>query len=156
MKINIKSLIIALAIPLGIGGISAILTMGAMDSFGELSQPPLSPPAILFPIVWTVLYILMGIASYLVFRSGKAKETVGEALTLYGLQLFFNFFWSIIFFNLDWYTLAFIWLIVLFALVIATTVKFFKINKWAGVLMIPYCMWVAFAGYLNLGIALLN
>lgn len=156
MKINWKSLIISIAIPLGVGGISALLTMGAMDSFGQLNQPPLSPPAILFPIVWTVLYILMGVASYLVFRSGAPTEEVKEALTLYGVQLFFNFFWSIFFFNLEWYTFAFIWLLALFALVVFTTVKFFKINKWAGILMLPYCIWIAFAGYLNLGVAILN
>ena len=156
MKINWKSLIISIAIPLGVGGISALLTMGAMDSFGQLKSPPLSPPAILFPIVWTVLYILMGVASYLVFRSGAPTEEVKEALTLYGVQLFFNFFWSIFFFNLEWYTFAFIWLLALFALVVFTTVKFFKINKWAGNLMLPYCIWIAFAGYLNLGVAILN
>ena len=156
MKINWKTLIIAIALPLGIGGLSALLTMGAMKSFGELNQPPLSPPAIVFPIVWTVLYILMGIASYLVIRGQGSEEDTVRALTLYGAQLFFNFFWSIIFFNFEWYGIAFVWLVIMFILIIATTVSFFKINKWAGILMLPYCLWVAFAGYLNLAISFLN
>ncbi|MBQ7363598.1 MAG: tryptophan-rich sensory protein [Clostridia bacterium] len=156
MKINWKSLLICIALPLGVGGLSALLTMGAMESFGELNKPPLSPPAILFPIVWTVLYILMGISSYLVLRGGGSESDTVRALSLYGAQLFFNFFWSIIFFNLEWYGIAFVWLAVMFVLIIATTVHFFRINKWAGILMLPYCLWVAFAGYLNLGIAFLN
>ncbi len=156
MKINWKTLIICIAIPLGVGGVSALLTMGAMSSFGELNQPPLSPPAIVFPIVWTVLYIMMGVASYLVLRSGASEELTVRALSLYGAQLFFNFFWSIIFFNLEWYGIAFIWLLAMFVLIVAATVNFFKINKWAGILLLPYCLWVAFAGYLNLAIAFLN
>ncbi len=156
MKINWKTLLISIAVPLGVGGISALITMGAMENFGELSKPPLSPPAILFPIVWTVLYLLMGIASYLVLRGGGSEEDTVRALALYGTQLFFNFFWSIIFFNLEWYGIAFLWLLIMFVLIVAAAVKFFKINKWAGILMLPYCLWVAFAGYLNLAIAFLN
>lgn len=156
MKIKWKTLIFCILIPLAVGGLSALLTMEGTRSFALINKPPLSPPAFLFPIVWTVLYILMGIASYLVIHSRAGQAQTSRALTLYGLQLFFNFFWSIIFFNFQWYGIAFLWLLILLALIIATTVSFFRINRIAGILMLPYCLWVAFAGYLNLAIALLN
>ena len=153
MKIQWKRLILCIAIPLAVGGISALLTSSGMETFQALNKPPLSPPGWLFPVVWTLLYILMGIASYLVLTSGKPSRS---ALTFYGLQLLFNFFWSIIFFNLERYLFAFVWLIALLILIFITTVLFYKISKPAGYLMIPYLLWVAFAGYLNLFIYLLN
>ena len=153
MKIQWKRLILCIAIPLAVGGISALLTSSGMETFQALNKPPLSPPGWLFPVVWTLLYILMGIASYLVLTSGKPSRS---ALTFYGLQLLFNFFWSIIFFNLARYLFAFVWLIALWILIFITTVLFYKISKPAGYLMIPYLLWVAFAGYLNLFIYLLN
>lgn len=156
MKIKWKTLIFCILIPLAVGGLSALLTMEGTRSFALLEKPPLSPPAWLFPVVWTVLYILMGIASYLVIHSRAGQEQEGRAIALYAVQLFFNFFWSIIFFNLQWYGIAFLWLVILFVLVVLTTVEFFKINRIAGILMLPYCVWVAFAGYLNLAIAFLN
>ena len=153
MKIQWKRLILCIAIPLAVGGISALLTSSGMKTFQALNKPPLSPPGWLFPVVWTLLYILMGIASYLVLTSGKPSRS---ALTFYGLQLLFNFFWSIIFFNLERYLFAFVWLIALWILIFITTVLFYKISKPAGYLMIPYLLWVAFAGYLNLFIYLLH
>ena len=153
LKIQWKKLILCIAIPLAVGGISALLTSSGMEAFQALNKPPLSPPGWLFPVVWTLLYILMGIASYLVLTSGKPSRS---ALTFYGLQLLFNFFWSIIFFNLERYLFAFVWLIALWILIFITTVLFYKISKPAGYLMIPYLLWVAFAGYLNLFIYLLN
>ena len=156
MKINFKTLIVSVLIPLAVGVVSGLLSMSGIRAFGDLNMPPLSPPAFLFPIVWTILYILMGISSYLVIQSNSTGETTKRAFKLYALQLFFNFFWSIIFFNLECYGIAFLWLLVLLALIIATSVSFFKINKLAGLLMIPYILWVTFAGYLNLGVAILN
>lgn len=91
MKINKKLLIICLVIPLAVGGLAALLTGGGMDTFETLNQPPLSPPGWLFPVVWTILYILMGIASYLVLTSGKSQEIIRRTLVLYGIQLAFNF-----------------------------------------------------------------
>lgn len=120
-----------------------------------LNQPPLSPPAWLFPVVWTLLYTLMGIASYLVAVSEKTYRA-RTALTVYGVQLAFNFFWSLIFFNLHAYLFAFVWLVLLWLLIIITTVLFYQISRPAGYLLIPYLLWVTFAGYLNLAIALLN
>ncbi len=155
MKIQWKKLIIAIAIPLAVGGLAALLTMNSMETFGALNQPSLSPPAWLFSVVWTILYTLMGIASYLVATSDKTYRAQ-SALTVYGIQLFFNFLWSIVFFNLQAYWFAFVWLILLWVLIIITTVLFYRISKPAGYLMIPYLLWVTFAAYLNLAIAILN
>ena len=153
MKIQWKTLIICLAIPLAVGSLSALLTRNSMETFNSITKPSLAPPGWLFPVVWTILYILMGIASYLVLTSGKPND---KALTTYGIQLIFNFFWSIIFFNLELYLFAFIWLVLLWVLVLITTLLFYQISKPAGYLMIPYLLWVTFAGYLNFTIYLLN
>lgn len=152
-KIQWKNLITAVAIPLATGGLSALLTKKAMDSFKMLNQPPLSPPTWLFPVVWTILYILMGIASYLIATSGQKNDT---ALTLYDIQLCFNFLWTLIFFNMEWYLFAFLWLIGLWILILLTTIAFYRLSKPATYMMIPYLIWVTFAGYLNYGIYLLN
>ena len=154
-KIKWKELVISIAIPVGVGSLSALLTMGAMKSFGKLNQPPLSPPAWLFPAVWSILYVLMGISAYLIYNSGKPTRNK-TAFYVYAAQLFFNFFWSIIFFNMGAYLLAFIWLLALLSLIIINAVLFYKINKTAGLLLVPYVLWVSFAAYLNLAIYLLN
>lgn len=153
MNIQWKKLFICIAIPLAVGGLSALLTQNNMETFEVLNKPPLSPPAWLFPLVWTTLYILMGIASYLVLTSEKPNRV---ALTVYGVQLVFNFFWSIIFFNLELYGFAFLWLVVLWLLILETTILFYEISKPAAYLMLPYLLWVTFAGYLNFAIFLLN
>lgn len=155
MKIQWDKLLRSIALPLAVGGASALISMDAMQNFSSLNQPPLSPPAWLFPLAWSILYVLMGIASYLVLVSDKPARAK-TALTVYGVQLFFNFFWSIIFFNFEAYLFAFIWLIILWVLIIVNTVLFFGINKTAGFLMIPYILWVTFAAYLNLAIYLIN
>ncbi len=155
-KINIKALAIAIAIPLAVGAISALLTRSGMKHFGELEQPPLSPPAILFPIVWTILFTLMGIASYRIFEGGAPTEEKREALIPYFVQLAFNFLWTVLFFGLDLYGISFAWLLALIALIILTAVRFFKLDKPAGIMLFPYIAWTCFAAYLNLGIAYLN
>lgn len=156
MKIDKKRLIICLAIPLVVGGAAGLLTMNSMEAFEALNQPPLSPPGWLFPVVWTVLYVLMGIASYLVSVSDVPQEEKARALWTYGIQLAFNFLWPIAFFNLKWYLFAFLWLVILWILILITALRFGRIRKPAGYLLVPYLLWVAFAGYLNLGIYLLN
>lgn len=156
MKLNIKQLIICIAIPLLIGSLSAFLTRDSMTTFSRVIKPPLSPPGILFQIVWTVLYTLMGIASYLIISSDAAKEDVQNAIFVYALQLGINFFWSIFFFNLQWYLFSFFWLLLLWTFILYTIVVFYRISKPAAYLLIPYLLWVTFAGYLNLGIAILN
>ncbi len=152
--INLKQLIISLAIPLGVGILVALLTMGSMQQFEQMAKPPLSPPGFLFPIVWTILYVLMGIASYIVYRSDSPNKLY--ALIFYVVQLAVNFIWPLVFFNLEAYFFAFICILVLLVLVIITTVMFYRADKLAGILMIPYCIWVAFATYLNFGVFLLN
>lgn len=153
MKIQWKKLILCLAVPLAVGGLSALLTRTGMESFGLINKPILTPPDWLFPIVWSILYLFMGIASYLVFISEKPNR---NALTLYAIQLAFNFFWSILFFNLKLYLFSFLWLIVLWLLIAATSVLFRQIAKPAWYFMLSYLLWVAFAGYLNFAIYLLN
>lgn len=153
---NRNALVICLAVPLAVGGLSALLTREGMERFKAVSKPPLTPPDWLFPVVWTALFILMGIASYLVWKSGGPSRMVRAALAVYAVQLAFNFFWSIIFFDLGLYLFAFAWLVVLWGLILAATVLFHRLSPAAAYLMVPYLLWVAFAGYLNMGVYLLN
>lgn len=155
-KIKLKTLAAAILIPLAVGGLAAFLTKDAMQSFDRLYKPLLSPPAWLFPAVWTVLYILMGIASYLICVSDASAPRKKRALTVYAVQLAANFLWSIFFFALGAYFFSFLWLLLLAALIAGTMVMFCCIDKTAERLLIPYIIWVSFAGYLNLGIFLLN
>ncbi len=156
-KIKWKTLLICLAAPLAVGGLSAFLTRDGMERFSNsVIHPPLTPPNWLFPVVWTILFLLMGLASYLVYTSGAPRKDVRKALWIYALQLLVNFIWTISFFNFQTYLFAFFWLIFLWLLILATTVLFFRISKPAGYLLLPYLAWVAFAGYLNMGVYLLN
>lgn len=156
MKRKRRELFVCIAVPLAVGGVSAWLSRGSMNAFAALNKPPLSPPGWLFPVVWTLLYVLMGLASYLVLMSAQPRQTVGRTLGLYGIQLGVNFFWSIFFFNLSLYLFSFLWLILLWLLILATAERFYQISQTAGYLMIPYFLWVTFAGYLNFGVYLLN
>lgn len=156
MKIKWKTLAICVAIPVLTGLLAAFISRGSMDAFEAMTKPPLSPPGWLFPVVWTVLYVLMGIASYFVVTSGAPQAQITSAIKTYGLQLLFNFLWTFWFFNLQLYYFSFIWLVALWALIILTIIKFSKISRTAAYLLIPYLIWVTFAGYLNLGIAILN
>ena len=155
MRIDWKKLLICIAIPLAVGGLSALFTAGNMKLFEDINKPPLSPPGWLFPVVWTILYVLMGIALYLVVMT-KTRENKTPAIISFGVQLFFNFFWSIIFFNAQAYLFAFIWLILLWVAIVVNIYFFNKINSTSAKLLIPYLVWVTFAGYLNLGIYILN
>lgn len=156
MEKKLRTLLIAVAIPLLVGAVAGLLTRNSMQVFEGLQQPPFAPPGVLFPIVWTILYALMGIASYLIYTSGKDPEEVSSALTVYGVQLVVNFLWPIVFFRFGWYTFAFFWLILLWVLVIYTILLFYRISKPAVWLMVPYLIWLTYAAYLNLGIVLLN
>ena len=156
MKNRKSLLIICIAIPLLVGGLSALLTGGAMENFGMLNKPPLSPPAWLFPVVWTILYTLMGISSYLIIVSDAEEEDKYEAIVLYGYQLGVNFLWSTFFFNFEWYLFSLVWLILLWVLVFLMIKKFWKIDKRAAWLNVSYLVWLTFAAYLNAGIWWLN
>lgn len=155
MKPKIKKLLISLGIPLAVGGLSALIT-GGMSDYGMLNQPPLAPPGWLFPVIWTILYLMMGYASYRVLTSGGDSKEIKQALILYGLQLFVNFLWSPIFFGLEWRLVAFFLLLILWVLILLTMRAFSAIDERAGDLLIPYLLWVTFAGYLNLAVYLLN
>ena len=157
MKKKLQSFIISIVIPLSVGIISALLTQGNMNIYEEVVTPPLSPPSFLFPIVWTVLYILMGISAALIYTDNNALKRIKDrALYTYAASLFVNFFWSIIFFNMRAFLFAFIWLLLLLFLIISTITQYKKINQKATYLQIPYAVWVAFAGYLNFGIWFLS
>ena len=155
MKTNWKKLLLCLAIPLAVGGLAALLS-GGMDSYKVLNQPPLSPPGWIFPIVWSILYLLMGYASYRILRADADKSDIKRALVFYALQLIVNFLWPLVFFGLQWYWAAFVLLIVLWVLIYLTMRIFGSLDDTAENLLIPYLLWVTFAGYLNLGVALLN
>lgn len=151
-----KSLLVALAIPLAVGALSALLTRENMALFEVIRKPPLAPPGWLFPVVWTILYIFMGLASWLVWTAEGNRLEKEKALRPYGAQLIVNFFWSIIFFNWGMYLLAFVWLLLLWVLIVITAVRFYRIRPAAGYLLVPYLLWVTFAGYLNYGVWKLN
>ena len=155
MKLDWKKLLVCLGIPLAVGGLSALVS-GGMGSYEGFVQPPLSPPGWLFPVVWTLLYLLMGYASYRVLTAEAEPEKKKTALKFYGAQLIANFLWSPIFFGLDRYLLAFFVLIVLWVLIYITMKKFARVDELASDLLLPYILWVTFAGYLNLGVYLLN
>ena len=156
MKFRTKLFIFCLAVPLLVGLIAGLATRSSMDTFVLLDKPPLSPPGWLFPVVWTVLYALMGIASYLVLASGRPQEEITSALLLYGLQLAFNFVWSFLFFKFELYWFSFGWLVALWILILLTILRFRAIARPTFYLLLPYLLWVTFAGYLNLGVFLLN
>lgn len=157
MKNKIKFYALAILLPLAVGGISAFLTKNNMDIYNSIKMPPLSPPSVVFPIVWSVLYLLMGVSSALVFNSsGATKNEKKSALTVYLLSLAANFLWSIAFFNFRAFLTAFAVLLILLLLVVTTVLKYAKINPIAAYLQVPYLIWIAFAGYLNFGIWLLN
>lgn len=156
-KIQWKYLLISLAISLGVGALSALLTISSFKGFyGTINNPPLTPPSIVFPIVWTVLFFLMGISAYLVYVSYASKGTKQTALEMYFFQLLINFVWPIIFFNYRLFLVAFVWILLLIFLVVLMIIKFFKASKTSAFLQLPYLLWITFAAYLNLAIFILN
>ena len=147
-----KIFLISILIPVLVGGIVGLIISGSID-YESLEKPFLSPPSIVFPIVWTILYILMGV-SYGILMSNSLVDA--RVNFIYYLQLFFNALWPIAFFVLKWRLFAFIWIVVLAILVFAMIVQFYNKNKIAGLLQLPYLLWTIFATYLNLSIYLLN
>ena len=146
--------------PLVVGLISSALTGDAMMSFGRLNQPPLAPPAWLFPVVWTILYILMGVAAYLIYRlkprTKKEKKLQKTELVIYFVQLFFNFMWTLFFFKWELRYFALGWLMVMWLLVLVLIILASKNQKAAAWCLVPYILWCSFAAYLNIMIAVLN
>lgn len=152
--IKLKSLVVNLLIPLVVGSLSGFLTMNSMKIYKDLNQPSFAPPSFLFPIAWTILYILMGISSYMVYESNSILKN--KALKVYALQLLMNFIWPLLFFNARRYLFSFIWLIGIWCLVLWMIILFYKIKRTSGYLQIPYLLWLTFAAYLNLGVYFLN
>jgi len=156
MKINVRKLIISIAIPLIVGSAAAFFTRDSMMQFESVNQPPFSPPSWLFPVVWTILYTLMGISSYLISESMASKEAIADAQMIYYFQLGLNFLWPLLFFGLDWYLIAFLELIALWVAVVVMIRRFVDISPLAAYLNVPYLIWLTFAAYLNLGVWWLN
>ena len=149
-------LLINLVIPLFIGAFSSYLSMDTFAIYLNLNKPPLSPPGSIFPIVWTILYILMGIASFLIINKKLDHKITTKIMLVYALSLLVNFMWSIIFFRYNAYLFAFVWLIILWLLILTLIIMYFKYSKPAALLLVPYLFWVTFAGYLNYMTYLLN
>lgn len=153
MKINWKKLIIITIVTFIVGSFFSFFTMNNMDTFKELNKP-INVPGIIFPIVWSILYLLMSISLYIVLeKDNKDKQ---KAIISYIVQLIINSLWSLIFFGFEAYLFSFIWIILLLISVVVMIINFYKVNKTAAYLQIPYVLWIIFAGYLNLGIYLLN
>lgn len=148
IKIYIKSI----AIPVIVGGIVGLIISSSID-YNTLQKPFLAPPSIVFPIAWTILYILMGI-SYGILKSNQLTDKKIDLI--YYTQLLVNALWSIFFFMLKWRLFSFIWIILLAILIIIMIIKFYNKDKIAGLLQIPYLLWVLFASYLNIAIYILN
>lgn len=151
---QVRPYVAFIAVTLAVGGLSALLSHGGMQAFEQLKKPPLSPPAVVFPIVWTVLYILMGVGAARVYTS--RSDARFDAMLAFSLQLFVNFFWTILFFALQKRLLAFFWLLLLLGLVIGMTALFYRSVRWTAFLQIPYILWLLLAAYLNMGVYLLN
>lgn len=156
-KIRIITLIISILIPLLIGGLTTLIIPNIQSIYGGLSKPFFAPPAIIFPIVWTLLYILMGIASYKVYILKYENIDVSSAIFVYGIQLLLNFLWTIIFFGFRLYGIAFLDLILLIFFVILTIKRFYtKGGIKVAVLLLPYLIWLIYAAVLNFFIWMLN
>lgn len=156
IKFNLKKFLISVGIPLVTGGLAALLTKDGMDLYSQINVPPLSPPGWLFPVAWTVLYLLMGTSLYLIWNNGTDYNFQKVAFILFAVQLILNFSWSLVFFNSRQFVAAFVILIFMFIFTVFMTLQFYKINKTSAFLQIPYLLWLAFAGYLNYAICVLN
>lgn len=157
MKSKVKTYLWSIGLTLAVGGLSALLTMKNMDIYESINKPDIAPPAVLFPIVWGILYVLMGLSVALVITGARRDGIYSiPSIKAYVMQLFVNFFWSIIFFNMRNFLFSFVWLLVLWVLVVNMMIKFYKVNKAASFINVPYLLWVSFAGYLNFLIYILN
>ncbi len=151
-----KTYAIWIVITEGVGALAGFLTREGTRLYADqMVKPPLSPPGIVFPIAWSILYALMGISAARIALSARSPERTA-ALEIYLLQLAVNFFWSIFFFNFRAYGFSYFWLLGLWGLILWMILRMRRVEKPAGNLQIPYLLWVTFAGYLNLGVWLLN
>lgn len=149
-KVQFRIFVPAVLIPLFVGGFSAFLTREDMGIYNMADKPFLAPPDWVFPIAWTILYIMMGTASYLVYVTEADVSIKRKALILYGAQLAMNFFWSILFFTYSRYLMALIWLLLMWVLILMCCIRFYRILPLAGLMMGVLLLWTCFAAYLNL------
>lgn len=157
MKSKIKVYAFFIIFTLAVGGLSALLTMGSMDIYDTVSKPPFAPPSIVFPIVWSILYVLMAAGAAGVYITGRLDGSyIFPSMWIYFAQLFVNFFWSIIFFKLQNFLFAFIWLLLLLVLVFVMSLRFYRVNKVSALIQLPYIAWIIFAGVLNYAVFVLN
>ena len=154
MVLKCRSFLYSSAITFIFAILGGIVTYIGMPRFQNTVQPPLSPPAYLFPIVWTLLFLLMSVSAAIIYDSDD--EISPKALFLYMIQLTLNFWWCVLFFGFRLYFFSFIWLLLLLLTVFIMTVLFYRVNKLAGILQIPYILWLMFAAYLNFGVWFLN
>lgn len=153
-KTKITELVIFIVATELVGALSGLLAGNSFSFYKELIKPPLSPPGWLFPVMWSILYALMGISAFIIYTS-DAKEK-RPALIIYGTQLFVNFMWSIVFFRFKMFRLSVVLILTLLGLIIAMIIIFRRIRPSAAYLNIPYLLWIVFASYLNIGVLLLN
>lgn len=151
---RLKTYVSSILIPVVLGALVGLLTQRCMDDFEALRQPPLSPPGWLFPVVWSILYTLMGVSLGMIRLSRDSRRE--DALFLFALQLFVNLVWPVLFFCWELRLSAFFVLVLLIALVIAMIARFWRIRPAAGILNLPYLVWLGFAAWLNLAVYLLN
>lgn len=153
---KVISYLIYVAIPLIVGMLSWALTSDAMEQYVNLKMPPFSPPGTVFPIVWTILFILMGTGAYIIYNTPDAGPFVTMGLITYYVQLFMNFIWSILFFRENMYMGALIWLIIMWMIVLLMLYAYMHASKLAFWLNIPLIIWLTFAMYLNIGVIALQ
>lgn len=155
-KVKIKALIISILITLGAGAIVSLAGRAYFNDYLKLNKPIFSPPSFTFPLVWTILYILMAMAVYRVYLKKYSGINTFKAISLYSVQLFLNILWPYLFFNLRLYGVSFLELLLLYCFMLLTTFEFLKKDKLSAFLMIPYIIWVSFAGVLNYAIWMMN
>ena len=153
LKVNWKKLIIFIIVTFIVGGFFGFI-INSSSFYNSLEKPPLSPPGIVFPIVWSILYTIMGISLYIISESKIFDK--GQSYLIYTIQLVVNSLWTLLFFGFGLKFISFLWIILLIILVVIMIKNFYKINKTAGLLQIPYLLWLFFAAYLNLAIFILN
>lgn len=151
LKIDWKKLAFFVLVPIALGALVGWVS-GSFRGFDGINMPSFAPPKILFPIVWSVLYILMGISRYLIFENGDDAKAVG----VYNVQLAINLLWSFFFFIFKWYLFSFLWIVLLIVVVVLMIMKFYSISKTSALLQIPYLLWIVFAAVLNYAIYVLN
>ena len=155
-RVNIKALIISVVVTFAAGFLGALAGKDYFNDYLNLYKPIFAPPSFVFPVVWTILYILMAIAVYRVYMKKYSGTNIAKAIKLYAVQLFLNFLWPVLFFRFRLYGLAFLELLILLVFILLTTFEFYKNDKIAAFLMIPYIVWVSFAGVLNYAIWMMN